>query len=102
MSGEMGTRLTLYPDAEAAVFIIARFVGYNIANGKWNLGILNTSANANWTFVYIQERANTVSGTMPVIQPLRPQKLPRQTIKREAAYAFGKFDLVERDMSFQH
>ena len=57
-----------YADAKWSIFIVSRLIGDNITGCKWHFGVLNSSPNAYWTFMYIQVWPNPVTSAMTIVE----------------------------------
>ena len=55
-------------NAKVAILVIAWLVGEYISRSKRYLSVLNTSSNADWAFVNVQVRTDTMSCTMSIIK----------------------------------
>ncbi len=55
-------------NAKATIFIVARLIRNDIPRCKWNFRVLYSGSDANRSFMYIEIRAHSVTGTVSVVK----------------------------------
>ena len=88
-------------DAEAAVFVVARLVGQDVAGRERDFGKRDARADADGAFVHVEIGADAVACAVAVIQAFAPKELAREGVDLEPGGAFGEDGGVDRDHAFE-
>ena len=91
----------LNPDAKVAVLVVPRLIRQHVPGRQCHLAVLHPRAHTDGTFMDVEVGADAVACSVPVVEPLCPQELPRERVEREAGRAFGEDGGVEGDDAFE-
>lgn len=91
----------LNPDAKLAIFIVARFIGEDVSSRERDFRILNTGANTDRPFMHVKVGADTVTGSVPVVEAFFPEKLASKGVESETGSPFGEYRRVKGYNAFK-
>jgi hypothetical protein len=85
--GQLDSHDILDPDSKFTVGVVSWFVGNDMSSLECCVVVMGFWTYSLWSLVNIEERADTMTGTMSIIQSVGPQKLPCEWIKDVACWS---------------